>query len=304
MNHRRIISTSALIIGTLLLSAGVQTFAASWTPPAGPPSSANAEAPLTTGIQTQTKSGGLILGAGLGMGTTSLLVKAGNAEVRGTVKMEGLLFNFGDLGPTPIATTRYINIDEDIYGAGGSGWPSCDGDIMNRYVCPVRATLKCMDTYGSTWMVFTRSGSTACTPGTLGCTLRVGPTTSVICSAIAVPTSFATSPNPDLKIASISGTVRHEKQVALQGTQVIYNAGDHVFFPVSSSFPSYTTIAGVTKSGIPTDGSSLYITGGLSGGGVSVSQYPSAANNYSLWIYFGHGGAGDGNYNIDVWIRQ
>ena len=56
----RFLSTAAVAVGVLLLSAGVQTYAAGvWTPPAGAPPTSDASAPLTTSTATQIKAGSL-----------------------------------------------------------------------------------------------------------------------------------------------------------------------------------------------------------------------------------------------------
>ncbi len=82
MNLRRSLSQIALIIGTLLFSLGLQTYAQTWTAPTASPPASNAYAPLTTGPTAQIKTGGLILGAGDAL--TALIVQNGNVGI-GTV---------------------------------------------------------------------------------------------------------------------------------------------------------------------------------------------------------------------------
>lgn len=82
MNHRRILSQIALIIGTLLFSLGVQTYAQTWTAPASAPPNSNAYAPLTTGPSVDIKRGGLLINTGNAL--NGLIVQNGNVGI-GTV---------------------------------------------------------------------------------------------------------------------------------------------------------------------------------------------------------------------------
>ena len=98
MNPRRLLSQAALVLGVLLLSAGVQTFAAFSEPSVAPPG-ADANAPLTTGIGPEAKEGGLLLNtAGADNGLIVLLGNVGIGtgaptqmlDVAGYVKGTGL----------------------------------------------------------------------------------------------------------------------------------------------------------------------------------------------------------------------
>lgn len=80
MNYRRIFSQTALIIGVLLLSAGVQTFA--FTPPSAQPPGGDAYAPLNTGLDGQIKTGNLQVNAlGIQGSGSALLVPYGNVSI-------------------------------------------------------------------------------------------------------------------------------------------------------------------------------------------------------------------------------
>ncbi len=78
MNHRRILSQIALVTGALLLSVGVQTFAAFSAPSTAPPG-ADAYAPLHTGSDAQSKVGGLLLNTGGAI--NGLIVQFGNVGI-------------------------------------------------------------------------------------------------------------------------------------------------------------------------------------------------------------------------------
>ena len=105
MNHRQIISQAALIIGVVLFSAGLQTFAV-FTPPTAPPPQADAYAPLNTGPDAQAKIGGLLLN--LGGAPNGLIVQSGNVgigvanptkklEVAGEIVSSGNITSSGDI---------------------------------------------------------------------------------------------------------------------------------------------------------------------------------------------------------------
>ncbi len=109
MNHRRFLSQIVLIVGVLLFSAGLQTFAA-FTAPATAPPGADAYAPLHTGSDAQSKVGGLLLNTGgatnglivqfgnVGIGTTNpsqRLEINGNVQISGTIR--GASYGFGGM---------------------------------------------------------------------------------------------------------------------------------------------------------------------------------------------------------------
>ena len=78
MNLRRFLSQAALLLGVFLLSAGVQTFAAFSEPSVAPPG-ADANAPLTTGMGSEAKEGGLLLNTG--GADNGLIVLLGNVGI-------------------------------------------------------------------------------------------------------------------------------------------------------------------------------------------------------------------------------
>ena len=105
MNHRKILSQTALVIGVILFSAGLQTFAV-FTPPTAPPPQADAYAPLNTGPDAQAKIGGLLLN--LGGAQNGLIVQQGNVgigvanpikklEVAGEIVSTGNITSSGDI---------------------------------------------------------------------------------------------------------------------------------------------------------------------------------------------------------------
>ncbi len=81
MNLRRTLSSMALVIGAILFSAGLQTFAA-FTQPSTAPPGADAYAPLSTSPDAQAKVGGLLLNTGGAV--NGLIVQNGNVGI-GTV---------------------------------------------------------------------------------------------------------------------------------------------------------------------------------------------------------------------------
>ncbi len=89
MNLRRILSQTALIIGALIFSIGLQAYAQTFVQPSTGPTGGNAQAPLDTGPNPNIKQGGLVVGAGSGF-TTGLLVENGNVGI-GTMSPAGKL---------------------------------------------------------------------------------------------------------------------------------------------------------------------------------------------------------------------
>src|SRR3989344_2458878 len=87
MNLRRILSQVALVMGALLFSVGLQTFAA-FTEPTTSTLDAGAFAPITTSQAGQAKSGGLILNTGEAV--NGLIVDNGNLVI-GNNYSEGVL---------------------------------------------------------------------------------------------------------------------------------------------------------------------------------------------------------------------
>ncbi len=81
MNSRRILSTSALMIGAVLLSVGIQTLA--YTAPSVAPTGGDADAPLNVGSTNQTKAGGLAISGGL---ISTQLTTTGTILSQGTVQ--------------------------------------------------------------------------------------------------------------------------------------------------------------------------------------------------------------------------
>lgn len=94
MNLRRLLSMTALMIGTVFLSIGVQVSA--FSQPASAPPTSDAYAPLNTGPNTQTKTGGLILGTGLPLYALQTLSSV-------SIRSGGLLV--GNSGPTTAVPT-------------------------------------------------------------------------------------------------------------------------------------------------------------------------------------------------------
>ena len=118
MNPRRILSSAALIVGTLALSLGLQAVAAFEQPASAPPGG-DAAAPLNTSIDGQTKQGGLVLGTGAGV-TTALRAYTGNIYLdSGSVTVKG-----GPLGTNGAKiTTPSLCLGTDCRSA----WPAGAG---------------------------------------------------------------------------------------------------------------------------------------------------------------------------------
>lgn len=135
MNSRRILSQVALVAGALLLSIGVQTFAAFTAPSTAPPG-ADAYAPLHTGSDAQSKVGGLLLNTGgaanglivqlgnVGIGTTN---PAAKLDVTGEVK-------FGNTSATCDAAhegqQRYNSTTKGMEYCNGTAWGSLGGGAL------------------------------------------------------------------------------------------------------------------------------------------------------------------------------
>jgi hypothetical protein len=81
MTRSRVLNSIALTVGAVLLSAGVQTYAQSFTQPTAPPPNANAYAPLNTGPTAQVKVGGILAGAGMGNHTTGVAFGAAGGSI-------------------------------------------------------------------------------------------------------------------------------------------------------------------------------------------------------------------------------
>ena len=78
MNLRRILSQAALVVGAVVFSIGLQTFAA-FTQPTNAPPNADTYAPLTTSPTAEAKSGGLLLNTG--GAANGLIVQSGNVGI-------------------------------------------------------------------------------------------------------------------------------------------------------------------------------------------------------------------------------
>jgi hypothetical protein len=81
MTRSRVLNSVALLLGAVLLSAGVQTYAQSFTQPSAPPPGANSYAPLNTGPTAQVKVGGILAGAGMGNHTTGVAFGAAGGSI-------------------------------------------------------------------------------------------------------------------------------------------------------------------------------------------------------------------------------
>ncbi|MDO8742701.1 MAG: hypothetical protein Q7J45_04220, partial [bacterium] len=78
MTSRRILAQAGLVVGAVLFSAGLQTYAV-FTPPTTTPPNADAYAPLNTSPTAQAKTGGLLLNTG--GATNGLIVQSGKVGI-------------------------------------------------------------------------------------------------------------------------------------------------------------------------------------------------------------------------------
>lgn len=126
MNHRRILSQITLVIGVLLFSAGLQTFAAFTAPTVAPPG-ADAYAPLHTSSDAQSKVGGLLLNTG--GATNGLLVQFGNVGI-GTISPAAKLDVTGEVkfGNTS-ATCDAAHEGQQRYNSTSKGMEFCNGTV-------------------------------------------------------------------------------------------------------------------------------------------------------------------------------
>ncbi len=108
MNLRRILSQTALIIGALIFSIGLQAYAQTFVQPSTGPTGGNAQAPLDTGPNPNTKAGALQVNGfanigqsyfigSVGIGTSrpitgaALDVEGGNVNVGQNLHVNGVL---------------------------------------------------------------------------------------------------------------------------------------------------------------------------------------------------------------------
>ncbi|MHB8710446.1 MAG: hypothetical protein ACYC6X_02765 [Minisyncoccota bacterium] len=112
MNLRRILSQAALVIGALAFSIGLQAYAQSFAQPTTGPTGGNAQAPLDTGANLNTKQGSLSVNPG---GTNPVgLAAGGNIVAAGDICAQN--------GSLCLST---------IGGGGSSLWALSGNDISN-----------------------------------------------------------------------------------------------------------------------------------------------------------------------------
>ncbi len=135
MNLRRILSQTALIIGALIFSIGLQAYAQTFVQPSTGPTGGNAQAPLDTGPNPNTKAGALqvngfanigqsYLEGNVGIGTTnpqSALDVNGNISATGNIYSAGCpsssLGYWGTLSSGVNMQTAYV---QEYDGTGGN----------------------------------------------------------------------------------------------------------------------------------------------------------------------------------------
>jgi len=133
MNLSKILSQTALIIGVLFFSAGLQTLAV-FTPPTTTPPNADAYAPLTTSPTVQAKVGGLLLNTGSAI--NGLLIPNGNVgigtlnptaklDVVGAVKVGTAAAVICDA--TSSGQQRYNSTSNVMEYCNGTTWTSMGG---------------------------------------------------------------------------------------------------------------------------------------------------------------------------------
>ena len=143
MNPPRILSQIALVIGVVLFSAGLQTFAV-YTPPTAPPPQADAYAPLNTGPTAQIKAGGLLLNTGGAL--NGLIVREGNVgigmvspqvklDVAGAIKPGNSVPN-AECTTNALGSIRYNTTTKSVEfcspdggGASVPGWMAMGGSM-------------------------------------------------------------------------------------------------------------------------------------------------------------------------------
>jgi hypothetical protein len=135
MKSRRILTLSAVAVGSVLFSIALQASAA-FTQPAGAPPTADADAPLTTGATAQGKTGGLLLNTGAA--ANGLLVQFGNVGIGTVSPLSKLHIDGGGewmrMTGIPAAGNGIVRFFNDAGGSGagffmnGSAHPSDGGN--------------------------------------------------------------------------------------------------------------------------------------------------------------------------------